>query len=99
MMIGRGQQLLMADADGATRMSDLSKLEDALKQLNNPGDSTAHSLSYMMAPLRPSHFHHIQGEVGVGGVGGVWGGGTHVATAPQSCPPLDFSMPAFTAQS
>lgn len=38
MMISRGQQLLMADADGATRMSDLSKLEDALKQLNPPGD-------------------------------------------------------------
>lgn len=36
-MIGRGQQLLMADADGATRISDLAKLEDALKQLNTPG--------------------------------------------------------------
>ena len=38
MMIGRGQQLLMADADGATKISDLAKLEDALKQLNTPGD-------------------------------------------------------------
>ena len=37
MMIGRGQHLLMADADGATRTSDLARLEDALKQLNDPG--------------------------------------------------------------
>ena len=37
MMIARGQQLLMADADGATKISDLVKLEDALKQLTTPG--------------------------------------------------------------
>lgn len=42
MMIGRGQHLLMADADGATRTSDLARLEDALKQLNDPG--SAHNL-------------------------------------------------------
>ena len=36
-MIARGQQLLMADADGATRTSDLAKLEAALQQLNDPG--------------------------------------------------------------
>ena len=37
MLIGRGQHLLMADADGATRISDLAKLEAALKDLNDPG--------------------------------------------------------------
>lgn len=37
MMIARGQHLLMADADGATRTSDLAQLEDALRQLNDPG--------------------------------------------------------------
>ena len=39
MLIGRGQQLLMADADGATRISDLANLEAALKELDNPGRS------------------------------------------------------------
>lgn len=36
-MIARGQHLLMADADGATRTSDLARLEEALQQLNDPG--------------------------------------------------------------
>ena len=45
MMVARGQQLLMADADGATKISDLAKLEDALKQLNTPGDGFAHTLA------------------------------------------------------
>ena len=46
MMIARGEQLLMADADNATRISDLAKLEAALKQLNTPGDCTAlHALA------------------------------------------------------
>ena len=40
MMIARGQQLLMADADGATKVSDLAKLEDALKQLSTPGTNS-----------------------------------------------------------
>ena len=40
----------MADADGATRISDLAKLEAALKDLNDPGKpelskiSTCHAL-------------------------------------------------------
>ena len=37
MMIARGQLLLMADADGATRVSDLGKLEAALKEMTDPG--------------------------------------------------------------
>lgn len=37
MLIGRGQHLLMADADGATRIQDLEKLEAALRDLDNPG--------------------------------------------------------------
>lgn len=36
-MIARGQQLLMADADGATRISDLAKLEAVMKGLTDPG--------------------------------------------------------------
>ncbi|KAL3153055.1 hypothetical protein ABBQ38_012078 [Trebouxia sp. C0009 RCD-2024] len=39
MMIARGEHLLMADADDATKISDLAKLEDALKQLTTPGTS------------------------------------------------------------
>ncbi len=37
MMIARGRQLLMADADGATRISDLAKLEAAMKSITDPG--------------------------------------------------------------
>ena len=37
MMIARGQQLLMADADGATRISDLAKLEAVMKGPTDPG--------------------------------------------------------------
>ena len=33
MLSSRGQQLLFADADGATKFSDISKLQDNLKQL------------------------------------------------------------------
>ncbi len=38
MMIARGRQLLMADADGATRVSDLAKLEAVMKGLTDPGE-------------------------------------------------------------
>ena len=37
MMIARGQYLLMADADGATRVSDLAKLEAVMKSITDPG--------------------------------------------------------------
>jgi len=37
MMIARGRQLLMADADGATRVSDLAKLEAVMKNITDPG--------------------------------------------------------------
>ena len=33
MLVGRGERLLFMDADGATRVSDLEKLEDALAKL------------------------------------------------------------------
>lgn len=33
MLSSRGQQLLFADADGATKFSDIVKLQDKLKQL------------------------------------------------------------------
>ncbi len=36
-MIARGRQLLMADADGATRISDLAKLEAVMKSITDPG--------------------------------------------------------------
>ncbi|KAL0027389.1 hypothetical protein WJX79_007641 [Trebouxia sp. C0005] len=37
MMIARGRQLLMADADGATRISDLAKLEAVMHNVTDPG--------------------------------------------------------------
>lgn len=33
MLVGRGERLLFMDADGATRVSDLEKLEAALKSI------------------------------------------------------------------
>lgn len=33
MLMARGQQLLMMDADGATRVSDLGKLQEQLSKL------------------------------------------------------------------
>lgn len=51
MLIGRGQHLLMADADGATRISDLAKLEAALKDLNDPGQAQSTRLIQQQSGL------------------------------------------------
>ena len=37
MMVGRGELLLFMDADGATRVSDIEKLEAALAAILVPG--------------------------------------------------------------
>ena len=37
MLVGRGQLLLFMDADGATRISDLEKLEIALTAIHSSG--------------------------------------------------------------
>ena len=46
MLVARGQLLLMMDADGATRVSDLGKLEDELHKLTTPSGAA----SYVMLP-------------------------------------------------
>ena len=38
MLVGRGELLLFMDADGATRVSDVEKLEAALATLLDSGD-------------------------------------------------------------
>lgn len=37
MLVGRGEQLLFMDADGATRVSDVEKLETALARVSGKG--------------------------------------------------------------
>ena len=37
MLVGRGEQLLFMDADGATRVSDVEKLETALTSVSGKG--------------------------------------------------------------
>lgn len=41
MLVGRGELLLFMDADGATRVSDVEKLEAALATLLNSGDAVS----------------------------------------------------------
>ncbi len=37
MLVGRGERLLFMDADGATRVSDVEKLEAALASISGEG--------------------------------------------------------------
>ncbi len=41
MLVGRGELLLFMDADGATRISDVEKLEAALATLLDAGDAAS----------------------------------------------------------
>ena len=41
MFVGRGRQLLFADADGASQFSDLSKLVSQMQKINKSNDNLA----------------------------------------------------------
>lgn len=59
MLVGRGELLLFMDADGATRVSDVEKLEGALATLFDSGDAASiimHSASgYATSEGRATH--------------------------------------------
>ena len=57
-MVGRGRYLLMADADGATKFSDLEKLEAAMKRIEKDElgivvGSRAHLEAEVVSKVRP----------------------------------------------
>ncbi len=43
MIYGRGQYLLMVDADGATKISDMERLENNLKEVERDGMVRSHT--------------------------------------------------------
>ncbi len=47
MIYGRGQYLLMVDADGATKISDMERLENNLKEVERDGMVRSHTYTRM----------------------------------------------------
>lgn len=62
MLSARGQLILMMDADGATKVSDLDKLEDKLKSMAQPAGKGATGQAAPLAMVYGSR-HHLQSKV------------------------------------
>ena len=57
MLVGRGELLLFMDADGATRVSDLEKLEAALASICSGECDPGYPVSRVKGGLTSGHSH------------------------------------------